>query len=86
MFTHLPCAVLLCRFVTVRYGIASLAPGTTEVMIHRRMNTSDSQGPWPLNDNTTVAETLWLLVDSGATSDSLQHRTRLALQYDMHRQ
>ena len=68
-------------FTARTYGIANLFPGEMELMIHRRLNTSDSQGPWPLNDNTTVSERVWLLADSAERSNMLAPRLRLALQY-----
>ena len=46
-------------------GVASLASGELEYMLARRLTTSsDSQGPWPLDEREDIRDTVWLAVGS----------------------
>ena len=42
-------------------GSVSTVSGQMEVMLHRNLNASDSQGPWPLKDGSRLLATLVLL-------------------------
>jgi hypothetical protein len=48
-------------------GIASLRRGQFEYMMVRRINGTDDQGPWPLNETTPLSLTVGLLVGATAT-------------------
>lgn len=54
-------------------GVASLSNGQMEVMLLRRLNSSDSQGPWPLNDDGHLVASLWLVADTVEASEKGRH-------------
>jgi len=62
-------------------GIASLQDGQIELMLHRRTLANDAQGPWPLNDSTTIEIPLRFIVDSQQNSEILRQKLRLNLEY-----
>ena len=57
-------------------GVASLSASETqmEVMLARRLNTPDSQGPWPLDDTSHVTATLSLCVGEPLKVERLRQR------------
>lgn len=57
-------------------GVASLRKGEFEYMMIRRINGTDDQGPWPLNETTPLSFTVGLLV--GETDAVEPERLRLA--------
>ena len=59
-------------------GVVSSVPGQLEVLLHRRTNFSDSQGPYPLDDTSRVNNVL--LLTASTIEDCEANRPRLILQ------
>lgn len=64
-------------------GVISQVDGELEVMLHRRTNSTDSQGPWPLNDTSVLEAPLWLMVGQELDSEALRHRLNLQLEFPL---
>lgn len=63
-------------------GVASLSGGQLEYMFMRRQtDTSDSQGPWPLDEQDDITETTWLYLDI-ATPPVLSNNFARALEFE----
>ena len=41
-------------------------------MLHRRLNCSDSQGPFPLNDTSRISARLWLAAGAAADVEAVR--------------
>lgn len=63
-------------------GVASLAPGQIEYMLGRRINGTDDQGPWPLNETTPAVIPMGLML--GVAEASEPRRLASALQMENH--
>ena len=58
-------------------GVAALGADQLEIMMLRRINGTDDQGPWPLDERTPITVHTALLAGSGATVDRLRMRRAL---------
>eukprot|EP01104_Vermistella_antarctica_P010392 TRINITY_DN277_c0_g1_i4.p1 TRINITY_DN277_c0_g1~~TRINITY_DN277_c0_g1_i4.p1 ORF type:complete len:718 (+),score=166.31 TRINITY_DN277_c0_g1_i4:275-2428(+) len=57
---------------TQSMGMTSLADGQVEYMLHRRTADSDTQGPYPLNDTTSVSIQSRLIFGNADTVESIR--------------
>ena len=65
-------------------AVASLGDGEIEYMLARRLiDSTDSQGPWPLDEQDDIRDTMWLAVgEEGAASDVEAMRMPRALELE----
>jgi len=61
-------------------GVASLAAGELEYMLARRINGTDDQGPWPLNETTPLVIPMGLMMGAVTQSEPLRLATALQLE------
>ena len=67
-------------------GVASLADGKLELILQRRVNTTDNQGPWPMNDadgdgDDSLLESVHGLL-FGPAETANKNRLRIALEME----
>ena len=63
-------------------GAASLSEGKLELVLQRRLNTTDNQGPWPMDDGDDPISTVSHGVFFGAFGASEPDRIRKALELE----
>lgn len=61
-------------------GVMSGRAGQLEAMLHRRLNSSDHQGPWPLDDRVPVRIVMYVLANTTEGSERVRHRLQLQLE------
>ena len=61
-------------------GVATLAAGSLEYMMMRRLTGTDNQGPWPLNETTPLVIKTAILAGAASTVEPL--RLRRALEFE----
>eukprot|EP00040_Diaphanoeca_grandis_P017598 m.92092 g.92092 ORF g.92092 m.92092 type:complete len:471 (-) comp26522_c2_seq2:2319-3731(-) len=65
-------------------GVASLSNGCLEYMLVRRINGSDDQGPWPLNETTPLSITMGLTIDVAPTAERRRIKSAVLLENPSH--
>ena len=62
-------------------GLASLADGTLEYMLLRRLSGTDDQGPWPLNETTPLDAPIGLRLDAADVAEARRICSALLLEH-----
>mmetsp|Transcript_34703 Transcript_34703/g.75011 ORF Transcript_34703/g.75011 Transcript_34703/m.75011 type:complete len:521 (-) Transcript_34703:614-2176(-) len=62
-------------------AVSSAGHRGVEYMMQRRLNSSDDQGPWPLDDKDEIDTTVWLLYGQSNRSELSRMMTALELEH-----
>ena len=73
----------LALLTTHTMGAASLAEGALELMMMRRLNTTDNQGPAPLDDTDPINVTVALLFGPALDVTALRLRRAIAMEHPL---
>jgi len=73
--------VQLTVYTRESHGMASLQNGQLEVMLHRSTSANDKQGPWPLNDTTTIDVRVRASFDTPAHTEEWRPKLKTLHEY-----